>query len=184
MKKNLITMAVAATAVLGMSSAFAADGQINFTGEIIDSACEVVNNVSAPLDVTLGKVAKTAFTGAGSTAAATKFTLQLKGCPASVTSATVKFDGSAADGDNAVLALTGGTGVATGVGIQLTDSSQKVLPLFAPSTAYKLSPSTAGTAGGADVVNSLDFVARYVATAATVTAGPANAVANFTVNYN
>ena len=33
------------------------EGQINFTGEIIDSACTVVNNLSNPLDVSLGKVA-------------------------------------------------------------------------------------------------------------------------------
>ncbi|HEI8868027.1 TPA: fimbrial protein [Serratia odorifera] len=184
MKHNLLVMAMAATAALSLSSAFAADGQINFKGEILDSACQVVNSVSSPLDVTLGKVAKTAFSGAGSTASPTKFTLQLSGCPASVTSATVKFDGPAADGDNGVLALTQESGVATGVGIQLTDASQKVLPLFDESAPYKLTPSTAGTTGGADVVNDLAFIARYVATAATVTAGPANAVANFTVNYN
>jgi major type 1 subunit fimbrin (pilin) len=154
----------------------AADGQVNFKGEIIDSACEVVNSVSNPLDVTLGQVAKTAFTGAGSTAAATKFTLQLKNCPESVTSAAVKFDGTADAGDNNVLQLTQDTGVATGVGIQLSDASNAVLPLFTASTSY---PLVSGTA-----VNNLDFVARYIATDETVTAGPANSVASFSINYN
>jgi len=184
MNKNMMAMAMAVTAALGMTSASAADGQINFTGEIIESACQVVNSASAPLDVTLGKVSKTAFNGAGSTAAPTKFTLQLKSCPATVSSATVKFDGTAVDSDNSVLALTQVSGGATGVGIQLTDASQKVLPLFTESAPYPLTASTAGSSGGSDVVNSLDFIARYVATAATVTVGPANAVANFTVNYN
>lgn len=174
--KHLVIAATLATTVFGAASVMAADGQVNFKGEIIDAACEVVNNMSNPLDVTLGKVAKTAFTGAGSTAAATKFTLQLINCPDSVSNAKVKFDGTSVSGDNSVLALTTETGVATGVGIQLTDASQAVLPLYTESASYPLLPGTA--------VNNLDFVARYIATSATVTAGPANSVANFTVNYN
>lgn len=175
MKKNLIAAAVATVSILSASSAFAADGQVNFTGEIIDAACTVVNSVSNPLEVNLGKVAKTAFTGSGSTAAATKFTLQLKDCPATVNTASVKFDGTSAAGDNSVLALTQESGVATGVGIQLSDASNAVLPLFTASAAYPLSSTQ---------TNDLDFVARYIATAADVTAGPANSVASFTVNYN
>lgn len=176
MKKNLIAVAIVTASILSAASAMAADGQVNFKGEIIDSACEVVNSVSNPLDVTLGQVAKTAFTGAGSTAAATKFTLQLKNCPDSVVKASVKFDGAADAGDNNVLQLTQETGVATGVGIQLSDASSAVLPLFTASTSY---PLVAGTA-----VNNLDFVARYIATEDTVNAGPANSVASFSVNYN
>ncbi|MGL5389664.1 MAG: fimbrial protein [Serratia sp. (in: enterobacteria)] len=176
MKKNLIAAAIVSAAILSAASVMAADGQVNFKGEIIDSACEVVNNVSSPLDVTLGQVAKTAFTGAGSTTAATKFILQLQNCPDSVTKAAVKFDGTADAGDNNVLQLTQETGVATGVGIQLSDASDAVLPLFTASTSY---PLVAGTA-----VNSLGFVARYIATSDTVNAGPANSVASFSVIYN
>ncbi|CNI11759.1 putative mannose-resistant/Proteus-like fimbrial protein [Yersinia aldovae] len=178
MKKNFIAVAIATASTLSGASAFAegGDGKVNFKGEIIDSACNVVNSVSSPLDVTLGKVSKTAFNGAGSTSAPTKFTLQLKDCPESVTGATVKFDGTPVATDNSLLALTTEAGVATGVGIQLSDNSDKVLPLFTSSASY---PLTSGTA-----VNNLDFVARYVATSETITPGPANSVANFTVNYN
>lgn len=175
MKKNLIAAGIAAVSILSAASAFAADGQVNFKGEIIDSACVVANTPASPLDVTLGQVSKTAFSAAGDTAAATKFTLKLSSCPATVTKASVKFDGTAAGGDNSVLALTKDTGVATGVGIQLMDSSNTVLPLATASASYPL-VSTG--------VNNLDFTARYVSTAATVTAGPANSVANFTVVYN
>ncbi|OCJ21182.1 MULTISPECIES: fimbrial protein [Serratia] len=176
MKKNLIA-AIVTVSTLSAASAMAADGEVHFKGEIIDSACEVVNNVSNPLDVTLGQVAKTAFTGAGSTAAATKFTLQLKNCPDSVTKAAVKFDGTAEGGDNNVLQLTQESGVATGVGIQLSDASNAVLPLFTASTSYTL---VAGS-----TVNNLDFVARYIATTDDdITAGPANSVASFSVIYN
>lgn len=175
MKKNLIAVAVLASSAFSVS-AFAADGQVNFTGEIIDAACQVVNTPSNPLNVVLGKVAKTAFTGTGSTASATKFTLQLTNCPATVSTASVKFDGTSVNGDTTLLALTQESGVATGVGIQLADASNTVLPLYTASMAY---PLVSGTA-----TNNLDFVARYIATADTVTAGPANSMASFTVNYN
>ena len=42
----------------------AADGQVNFTGNIVDAACKVTNDLSNPLNVVLGDVARTAFAGA------------------------------------------------------------------------------------------------------------------------
>ncbi len=174
MKKNLIVATFAVASVLSAASAFADDGQVKFTGSIVDPACEVGNTVTSPLEVTLGEVAKTAFGAkAGTTAAATQFTLVLKNCPATLTSATVKFDGPTAAGDDSVLALT--SGGATGVGIQISDSTQKVLPLSTESSSYPLL-STGD--------NELQFVARYISTSATVVSGQANAVANFTINYN
>jgi major type 1 subunit fimbrin (pilin) len=173
MKKNLIVAALITAGVLS-ASAFAADGKINFVGAITDDACTVVNNMSNPLTVTLGTVASTAFTTGSLTAAPTKFTIALTNCPASVTSAKVKFDGLANANDNTILALTQETGVATNVGIQLMDKSQAVVPLYTESTAYAL---TTGS-------NDLDFVARYLATSLPVTAGPANSTSNFTIVYN
>ncbi|WP_025122546.1 MULTISPECIES: fimbrial protein [unclassified Serratia (in: enterobacteria)] len=174
MKKNLIAAAVLASSTLGMS-AFAVDGQVNFTGEIVDVACQVTNSKANPLKVNLGKVSKSTFKAAGDVASATKFSLQLTACPDTVTSAQVKFDGTSVNGDNSVLALTQDAGVAEGVGIQLSDDSNNLLPLFENSRTYELKPN---------VANDLSFVARYVATEATVKAGPANSTASFTINYN
>ena len=82
---NKVALGLFIAATVGCSaSAFAAtngEGQINFTGEIIDSACQVVNGLSNPLDVQLGKVSKTVFTGAGSTSTLTKFDIKLTNCP-------------------------------------------------------------------------------------------------------
>lgn len=82
---NKVALGILLAATIGCTaSAFAAtngEGQINFTGEIIDSACQVVNGLSNPLNVPLGKVSKTVFTGAGSTSTLTKFDIQLKDCP-------------------------------------------------------------------------------------------------------
>lgn len=177
MKKNLTAAAIATASILSAASAMAADGQMNFTGEIIDSACIVVNTPSNPLDVGLGSVLKTSFTAAGDKSSATKFTLQLKDCPDTVKTAQVKFDGTSVTGDSTLLALTQESGVATGVGIQLSDDANAVLPLYTASKAYTLQ-------SGAGVTNNLDFLARYVSTVASVTAGPANSVASFTINYN
>ncbi|CAI2040268.1 fimbrial protein [Serratia fonticola] len=174
MKNNLIALAVLASSTFGMS-AFAADGEVSFTGEIIDVACQVTNSVGNPLEVKLGKVSKSTFKAAGDTASATEFTLQLTACPAGINAAQVKFDGTSVNGDNSILALTQVGGVAKGVGIQLSDDSNNVLPLFTNSKAYTLKPS---------VTNDLKFVARYIATSATVDAGTANATASFTINYN
>lgn len=177
--KKIVTAFVSLT-MMSAASAVAADGTINFKGNIIDAACTVdLDGAGATtMDVAMGNVHKTAFTGVGSTAggsaSATKFNILLKDCPATATTAKVKFDGIAYSGDNTVLALTEEAGVATGVGIQLSDKSG-VLPLFTESAAYTL------TTG--NNTNTLDFYARYIQKAATVTAGPANAVATFTVNY-
>lgn len=172
MKKLVIAASIVAS--MSAAAAFADDGKINFIGAITDDACTVVNDMSNPLSVTLGTVSSTAFKVAGDTAAPTKFTIKLTNCPATMTSAKVKFDGTADSNVGTLLALTQETGVATNVGIQLMDKQNVVVPLYTASSAYNL------VAGA----NDLDFVARYYATAATVTAGPANSTSNFTIVYN
>lgn len=172
MKKNLIAVALLATTAFA-SSAFAADGQVNFTGSITDTAC-TVDSSAKNLDVPLGNVASTAFAAAGDVASSNHFTLVLKDCPAAVTSAAVRFDGNQVPGDNTVLALTDGANIATGVGVQISDAQNKVVPLYTDSSSYAL-VSTGP--------NNLDFTARYISTAAKVTAGPANAVSQFTIIY-
>lgn len=170
MKNGLF--ALSAICLLTAVSAHASDGTINFNGEIVDTACTIDIGASNTMDVTLGKVAKSAFTGVDSTASATEFDLKLTDCPAG--NATVKFDGANYGGDNEVLALTAGTGVATGVGIQIKDSVQKVVPLFTASSSIVL---TAGE-------NTLPFYASYIQKDAAVVSGKANSTAQFTLNYN
>ncbi|EPT6973898.1 fimbrial protein [Cronobacter sakazakii] len=178
MKKILLmtTMAALACSSSLTWAATTGEGQVNFTGEILDAGCEVVNSQSSPLAVDLGKISKTAFTGIGSTTNITSFVLQLKNCPETVTKASIKFGGTA-DTDNVdVLALTGGTGAASGVGIQLVDADGTPLNLYTASADYALETGTA--------TNNLEFGARYIQTGATVTAGVANGSSTFTVTYN
>jgi len=175
----------AALAVAGVLSqaAFAADGTINFTGEIVDAPCSISPN-SQNLTVPLGKVSRTAFDGAtagtavvGKKATPAKFKIDLLGCGATAKGATVTFSGTADldDATNLRLANAGqvGVGSASGVAIELGDSAGTKIALGSPSGVYVL--------GLGD--NSLNFQAAYVATKTAVTTGPANSVAQFTVAY-
>ncbi|EOI3567451.1 fimbrial protein [Cronobacter dublinensis] len=178
MKKFVLTAVLAGAACWATSSFAAAngEGQVNFSGEIIDSACEVVNTASSPLQVSMGKIAKSVFSSVGATSTPTLFKIQLKNCPETVTSASITFGGTPDTNNNNVLALKSETGVASGVGVQILDSSESPLNLLTPSSDYSLESG--------DVTNDLQFGARYIATSATVTAGKANAVSTFTVVYN
>ncbi|MEY0232489.1 fimbrial protein [Providencia manganoxydans] len=176
MKKNIIASLIAATSIFAINNALAADGNIDFTGEIIDQACELASGSDA-LTVNLGKVSKTAFKAPGDTAAATKFTIKLTNCPATVSNASVKFDAETYLGDDSVIALKTDPNEAKGVGIQITDDVNAVIPLFTASKQYTLQ-------SGTGVVNNLDFRARYIAKDADVKPGIANGTATFTVNYN
>ncbi len=171
MKTNILAFAIIAS--LSAASAQAADGTINFNGTITDDTCDI-STASKTQTVNLGTIGSNSFSAPGTASAATGFTVVMTNCPATHSNLSVKFDGTPAGGDPAVLALTDTPTKATGVGIQLRDADGSVLPLFADSKPVAI------TAGNA----TLNFSAAYVSTAATVTAGEANSTANFTVNYN
>lgn len=174
MRKNLLATLIVASTLIVTNNVLAADGSIEFTGEIIDNACELASGSDA-LKVNLGKVSKTALPSTGSTATATKFTIKLVNCPKTATTASVKFDAETYLGDDSVIAIKKESGAATGVGIQITDDTNIVVPLFTASKTYPLKEN---------VENSLDFRARYIAKTDSVTAGLANGNATFTINYN
>lgn len=173
MKKQILAMMIGGALLSGFAGmANAADGTINFNGSLTADAC-TVDAGSADQTVDLGKVAVTAFSaGAGTKASPTKFSLNLTDCPATVTSAQVKFDGTSDEINPNLLALDSGSD-ATGVGIEIADKSGTAIPVHQASSDY---PLVAGD-------NTIDFVARYVSTAANVTAGTANATSEFTLNY-
>ncbi|MFA1284708.1 fimbrial protein [Citrobacter telavivensis] len=176
MKKNIIAAAVAVTAVLSVSNAFAISGTVNFNGEILDAAC-TVDVGSQNQTVELGRYNKSEFTTSGDVTAATKFDIVLKNCPATVTSASVRFDGTPDATNSSLLAIDSSVaGAATGVAINLMTADKADLPLHG-SNGYSYPLTSA-------VDNTLDFYAQYKSTADSVTAGPANSVANFSIVYN
>ena len=171
MKVKLISALVPAVLMMS-SSAFAAEGEtstVNFTGEIVESTCALAP-VSKNQTVDLGQVSANVLATVNSTSQPKAFAINLTGCSlANATTATVTFSGDTAA--DTALNVTGG---AAGVGLQILQNG----------TPLTLDGSTASAAQTLVVGNNtLDFAARYVALAATVTAGKADAVANFTMNY-
>ncbi len=175
MFKNSI-IKLAAIAIVGISSqaAMAADGTVNFKGEIIDSTCSISPG-SVDKTVQLGKIVNRIFTAVGTTSTPVGFTIDLLNCDtATLKNATVTFTG-AADGDYLAIANSGQTvPSAQGVAIQLKDSAGAPIKLGSASNKYPLGNGT----------NQLQFQANYIATKAAVTTGPANGQAQFTVAYN
>ena len=176
---------LAALAVVGALSqgASAADGTINFTGEIVDSPCSIAPSSQA-LVVPLGKISRTAFDGStpgvssiGKKSTPARFKIDLLGCGATAKGATVTFSGTGDinNATNLAIANAGQVGVAaaSGVAVELGDSTGAKIALGAASADYILGVGN----------NSLNFQAAYVATTIAVTTGPANAVAQFTVAY-
>ena len=142
---------------------------------IVTPSC-TVDAGSRNILVQLGKVPVKNFSGVGSTAGARPFSIQLN-CSAGVAAANTVFlrMDAAADpsGQQGLLQLTQGPGVATGVGIQVLDKNSVGVKFGEDAL---VGPSKDGS-------YVLPFTARYFQTAPTVTAGPANGVATFTLNY-
>lgn len=176
MKKSVSALMLSMSALGVFSDAYAFDGTINFTGEIIDQGCEIGGGRST-INVDLGKVTVPSFSGtAGAVAGARSFDIALSNCPTEMSQVGVIFDGPLDSADTQLLALSGGAGAATGVGIALYEADAVTqIPLATPSKPNALD-------GATDVV--LTYIAKYKSTAATVEAGKANATANFTLVYN
>lgn len=147
------------------------NGTVHFTGEIIDSTCEVTAPTQTQT-VDLGKVNKSAFSGAGSTASVQAFQIDLENCPDTYKKATARFDGTE-DGDGYLKLNAGG---ATGVAVAIYNR--------ADNTLLKLYNQSVSADIDADGKATLPFMARYIATSATVTPGVANADSEFSITYS
>lgn len=176
MKKNIIAAALMASAVMS-ASALAADGTISFNGNITDETCDVTGGSDA-LTVNMGTAGSNSFKSAGDTSLSKPFVIKLTNCPAAWTTTPkdvrINFDGDIANGDSSILKLSKDSD-ATNVGIQIKDAHNDIVKMQEDSGTYSLK--------GGSTINELRFTARYIATAATVGAGKANATTMFSINY-
>lgn len=166
------TMATAATTVPG--------GTVHFTGQIVNAAC-AVSAGSSNQTVNMGQYRTANFKAVGDRTGSVPFKIQIQDCDTSVaTQASVAFSGTAESSDANVLAVSnisgGASGSASGVGIEISDHTGKVLT---PNGSVY---STAQTLN--DGVNVMNFTARYKSIAANVTPGQADSDATFTMQYN
>lgn len=156
-------------------------GVVHFTGQIINAPC-AVDNDSLGQTVELGQYKASKFTEAGQTSEAKPFTIGLTDCSVDVyKKASITFSGPTDAGKNNILALgmtdesNANTVVAKGVGIQILSSGKAVaVDGSTPAPAQNLQ---------ATGKNKLYFTAQYISTDKNVSAGLANANADFTVTY-
>jgi type 1 fimbria pilin len=90
-------------------------------------------------------------------------------------SLAIQFDGSAVVGNPTVLQLRNEPGVATGIGLQITNSKGDPVTIGEPMPLIDAAPTG---------VNQYHFTARYIPTASHRTPGNADANATFTMQYN
>ncbi|WP_058911449.1 type 1 fimbrial major subunit FimA [Entomohabitans teleogrylli] len=175
--KNVVAMAL----TVGISGVAIADstvigGTIYFEGEIVNTACSVQIPTSGQ-KVELGQY-RAAALETNTYSSATPFTIQLDDCDTDVAEhASFAFKGIADADDSTVLAVNnsqGGT-AATGVGIEIRDSSNTAMDITGATFGNKLAL--------VDGTNYAQFTALYKATTGTVTAGRADSEALVYVQY-
>lgn len=183
MKKRIVLGVVALSSVLS-AAAYAADssaasqtapgGKIHFVGTAVNAACAVDAN-SVNQDVQLGQVRTARLTKNALSSSRIPFKIMLGDCDTSTyKSAAVSFTGTAATGYSNVLQAGEGSSAATGVGIQIFDSTGTAVTLGTPSNAFSLTNGS----------NELDFNASFFGTSDVATAGDASATANFNITYS
>jgi major type 1 subunit fimbrin (pilin) len=126
--------------------------------------------------VNLGTHDSKEFSGVGSAASATAFSIALNNCPSGIGSVKYQVDAvtTVVDASRSVVALTS-TSTATGVGLQVLDNTGNALPLgqLIAFAGYK---SNGGNF-------TIPLKARYYQTASRVTGGTANSSMTFTITY-
>lgn len=143
---------------------------------IITPSC-TVDTGSRSFSVQLGNVALSRFGGMGTTAGDKPFKIQLNCQPGQNAQNLVYLQMDATQDPTTsapgVLKITGGTDIASGVGIQVLDKDAAPVPF---GDDVLVGPSK----DGAYV---LPYTARYYQTGSTVTPGRADGTATFTLNY-
>lgn len=172
MKKILLVLSFLSASV---SSVYAADGTVNFTGSVLDPACTATATTAS---VAMGAISKSALSSVGATSQGKTVTITLSACPAAATSATITFSGTPDSDNSQLLKLTAGSenSAASGIGIALYESNGTTLIPPNTASASKTLSTEANTA--------FNFIAKYMATKAAITGGDANSSTSFTINYN
>lgn len=171
-QKNRLIVACSLCAFANI--ALADTATMKFTGRVLASSC----TIQSPANVTVllgSRNAHSDFFGVGTATPWVNFAINLQ-CPAGLRVSSqidATADSSLAPG---VMRLNTETGMATGVGVQMyLDTTPEVAVTFGQPVVI-----TTTTAQGPVNIN---YKARYYQTASTITTGPANATAQYTLSY-
>ncbi|HGM5167644.1 TPA: fimbrial protein [Serratia marcescens] len=171
---RFIRLFILALGVSNLTSAWADLGVINLymRATLIKPACSLSTD-SMDKTVNLGIWSAKQFVETPSVLPLTRFTINLEDC-GPTPGVKVSWSGTPHASNSGLFALTAGS-TATNVGVELLDWNRK-----------RIAPGYTTPAYGFDVNApsvSIPFYARYVRAGGTVTAGTANSMATFTLDY-
>ncbi len=144
---------------------------LRLKAEIIDQSCTVASD-SQNINVPLGKWLTTSLVNVGDRTTSIPFSIQILDCKAQAVS--VSFVGPTDQTNTNYLALNN-TATAGNVAIEILDKDRQILPMGSFST-----PENSGNSDSLE----LNFFANYISTRGQVTAGNADATANFVLSYH
>lgn len=174
MKKTLYCLSALLT--LACVNVFPADSTITISGYVRDNACAVAGE-SKDFTVDLMNNAAKQFNVVGATTPLVPFRIVLSPCGNSVTAVKVGFIGTEEGSNTGLLKIDSDVSAAAGMGVQILNNQQTILPLNASSSSIAWTRLTPGQ------TNILNFYARLVATQVPVIAGHVNATATFTLEF-
>ena len=147
---------------------------VTFTGQLLAKTCDITTG-SKDQPVNMGTYDVNDFLNVGDVSGSHTFTINLEGCP--TTTSTVYSSGVSANVQfTTLLRLTSSADSATGVGIEILDSNDKIIAINSESGFKELILNNNGDA-------SLTFKLRYKSTQQNVHAGQANALLYFDIDY-
>lgn len=170
---------LAATLVASSAAASAADGTINFEGEVTTNTCIVTPNLDGAT-IKLASVNEAAFSAVGATTARTKFDIRVTSCGTGVNTARAFFEANSDLVDYTTNSLKNrdtSTDKASGVGFALFEGDQRIV-----IGQFEGHGTTSRDIVAGGVV--LPYEVAYVQTAEDVAAGKVNGQVQFSVHYN
>ena len=156
----------------GATFTYADTSTINFTGKFNQAGCTISS--SSDLTVTMGDWFASDFSGVGSTTAKQSVPVTLNCASGAKMTATIQANTDNPQSGTINITSSGSGTAASGVGVQLVDSSSTPLILNTPFVVTDSAPTGA---------YSLGWYARYIQTGNTIAGGPANALAVLTLSY-
>jgi len=178
--KKILLVAAAVAGLASIAPAFAADGTITVTGNVVANTCRVAGTTGTNVAVTLPDVQTIALAANGQVANTTPFQIKVSACTAS-TKALAYFEPTTAidpTTDNLRNLAPAGTAAAN-VQVRLLNADLSQIKLSAARGSQASQQiTTDGTGAG-----NLNYYAQYYATG-TATAGALTTNVQYTMVYN
>lgn len=154
----------------------ASNGTLTITGNIRNNSC-IVSISSQNFTVDMGANALKQLNRVGSSSNLTPFSIVFSSCGGAASGVRIGFEGIADTSDSTILKNDTGPGMATGIGVEIMDSTQVKIPLNASGNTLNWTALTPSAP------NTINFYSKMVNTTGSAAPGNISATANFTLEY-